>query len=312
MNMRDAPAEKPLISIVVSLLNEEADIRQTAEALAKLRYLNKEVIFVDGGSTDRTPLILQEYVAANGFRLIQQRDRGVAEGRNRGILASRGEIVVILNADVHPSEDFLDRILPHYERGADFVLVQDRVANQEDLFPRYLQAQGLLLYHWQEWMNWTEGFSCRKSAALSVGLFPEIPGAGGEDAVFGERLAARRFKKVVDPSIVVLHTAPSTLQAYWAGRATRGRGIPFRNFLVYNVPRPFLLARACLATCYAVARLLTVLPIVVTCARIARYSPKGIRDLAPFCYAAAIEIIASRVGEWKGCLSLYRRRRLET
>ena len=311
MNTHLASVERPLISIVVSLLNEEADVRRTAEALAKLRYPNKEVIFVDGGSTDRTPLILQEYVATHGFRLIQHRDRGVAEGRNRGILASRGEIVVILNADVHPNEDFLERILPHYERGADYVLVQDCVANQDALFPRFLEAQSRFFYHWQESMNWTEGFSCRRSAALSVGLFPEIPGAGGEDAVFGERLASR-FKKAVDPSIVVFHTAPSTLQGYWAGRATRGRGIPFTNFFVYNIPRPFLLVRACLASCYAAIRILTVLPLAVTCVRIARYSPRGMKDVLPFFYVSAIEIIASRVGEWIGCLRLYRSARQET
>ncbi len=53
-----------------------------------------------------------------------------------GILEARGEIVAVLNADVRPAPDFLARIVPHYERGADFLLVQSEVSNQDDLFAR--------------------------------------------------------------------------------------------------------------------------------------------------------------------------------
>ncbi len=306
-----APSSLPLVSIIVPTLNEAQDIPLAAESLAKLRYPNREIIIVDGGSTDRTLEILRPYVETAGFRMIQPGDRGVAEARNHGVRSARGEIVVLITADTCLPEDFLERIQSHYEQGADFVLVNSRIMNQDALFPRFIQAQQEFLYHWQDWVNWTEGFSCRRSAAIAAGLFPEIPGmSAGADAVFAERLAAQ-FKKVVDPSIVVLHIAPQTFWDYWAQRKGRGHGVPFRNIVAHGYPRPWAFCRALLAAGYAVVRILTVVPILVTSARIARYSPRGMRDLLPFCYAATVEILAARVGEWSACLDLYRTRRQE-
>ena len=146
-----ATSSPPLISVIVPVLNEEHDVSRAAEALAKLRYPRKEVIFVDGGSTDRTLEILQRYVEQCGFRVLQHGDRGVAEARNQGIRACQGEIVVLITADTCPEEDFLERILPRYQQGADFVLVDSHIVNQEYLFPRYIEAQQRFLYHWQDW-----------------------------------------------------------------------------------------------------------------------------------------------------------------
>lgn len=85
-------------------------------------------------------------------------------------------------------KDFIQRILPHYKKGADYLLVQSRVSNTKYLFPRYIEAQYHYLYDNVDWINWNQGFSCKKEAAVSVGGFPKIPGAVGEDAIFSEKL----------------------------------------------------------------------------------------------------------------------------
>lgn len=222
----------PRVTIVIPTCNEVADIRATLDSLMALDEDDLEVIVVDA-SRDATPEIVARYPSPP-FRLIRQsRGRGRSAARNEGILAARGEIVVILNADVRLPRDFVRRILPHYAQGADYVLVESRVTNLESAPPRYVQALHELQYPARPdvdaRMSWTEGFSCRREAALAVGLFPEgraVPLVAGEDGWFGDRLAAAGYRKVFDRGIVVTHVMPPDLAGFWRQRVGRGRGWP--------------------------------------------------------------------------------------
>ena len=120
-------------SIIIPTYNEEADIGETLNALTQLRHAEKEILIVDD-STDRTPAIVSSY-ADKGVKLIRPNRRGGrCEARNLGILKASGEIIVILNADVRPRPDFLDRLTSHYESGYDYVLVASHVSNQDSFF----------------------------------------------------------------------------------------------------------------------------------------------------------------------------------
>jgi glycosyltransferase involved in cell wall biosynthesis len=299
----------PLVSIIVPTYNEAADIVGTLDALSTLRYRNKEVIVVDDASADSTVERVSEYVRRFGFKLTRQpANRGVAAARNEGIRQAAGEIVVILNADVSPDPDFLDRIVPHYRQTCDYLLVESCVANQERLFPRFIEAEHHFLYDGQAWINWTEGFSCRRSAALAVGLFPEqIPGASGEDAVFGERLE-RRFRKVIDKSIVVHHIAPATLSAYWKQRLGRGRGISFRQFFLHERSLWDLSFLAFKVTARALVDTIMIVPIVRRARHVSRCSPRGRADWLRFTWATLIERWGETLGMWMGVAYILGRR----
>lgn len=220
------------ISIVVPTYNEAADIAATLDAAVSLEHPDVEVIVVDA-STDETPAIVSGY-GARGVRLIRQtRGRGRAAARNEGILAATGAIVVVLNADVRLPADFAARILAHYAAGADYVLVESRVTNLDRAAPRYIQALHELEYparpDIEASMHWTEGFSCRREAALAVGLFPEgrsAPLVAGEDGWFGDRLRDAGYRKIFDRTIVVTHVAPERIGDFWRQRVGRGRGWP--------------------------------------------------------------------------------------
>lgn len=307
---RETPLNsEPLVSIVVPTYNEAEDIGRTLDALVQLDYPRREIIIVDA-STDDTPLIVRQY-EQRGVRLLEQEGSGGrAAARNQGIRAARGEIVVILNADVFPSPDFLRRIISCYqEDDVDYLLVESQVANTQFLFPRYLEAQHRHTYEEQTWLNWTEGFSCRRDAALAVGLFPEthpIPLCAGEDAIFSGSLERHGYRKAINRSIVVPHVAPHRLSAYWSQRYGRGRGVPLRLHLVDGVPlwllRPYILWNL-LTT---VGRILLVVPVLIYAGRLALHSPRKQLDILPFAFARVIEIVANRVGEWVGYRELAR------
>lgn len=220
----------PPISIIIPTYNEAADIQTTLDALIALDHNDLEILVVDA-SNDATPDVVSRY-PADRVRLVRQsRGQGRAAARNEGILMARGEIIVILNADVSLPRDFVRRILPHYSVGADYVLVESRVTNIEHATARYVQALHQLYYpplpEVEATMNWTEGFSCRRKCALAVDLIPEGDVAtlvAGEDTWFGDKLAAAGYRKVFDRSIEVTHVMPPDLAGFWHQRVGRGQG----------------------------------------------------------------------------------------
>ncbi len=297
--------KKPLVTIIIPTYNEEADIRRTLSAVVNLKYPHKEIIVVDD-STDDTPNIIREYEKYGVKMLRQKINKGRCGARNLGILEAKGEIIVLLNADVFPESDFIDRILAHYEKGADYVLVESKVANDEYLFPRFSEAQHRFEYADQDWIEWTEGFSCRKQAAIDVGMFPAdfpIPLCAGEDGFFGKKLR-EKYKKVIDRSITVYHVVPHTLRDYWAQRKGRGEGTPLFKFFVDKMPLTLLIMKTLLKTIYIITEIVLIIPGIFNSFQLSRFSPRRLKDLIPFWYAYIIQRLALIVGGWEGLMKI--------
>ena len=217
-------------SIIIPTYNEERDIAATLDALLGLDYSDLEIVVVDD-SSDRTPEIVGGY-ARQGVRLIHPGGGGRCEARNLGIREASGEVVVLLDAAVRLPADFLRRLAYHYQNGADYVLVDAKVANRQFLFPRYVHCVSEVFYgravdcNFAN-MDWTEGFSCRRETALKAGLFPTgfpVPICAGEDGFFGRGLRRIGAKKVIDLSLEVAHVVPASFQGYGHTRQEKGAG----------------------------------------------------------------------------------------
>ncbi len=87
------------LSIIVPIYNEE---RIAAISLPRIFDLavNKEVIVVDDGSSDKTPEILKEMKLRHDFRLISQPvNRGKGAAIRRGLEEISGDYFIICDAD---------------------------------------------------------------------------------------------------------------------------------------------------------------------------------------------------------------------
>lgn len=91
----------PLISIVTPSFNQGRFLRETLQSLVDQEYPNLEVIIQDGGSTDDSVPIAEEFVRHHPaiFRLFVEKDQGQADALNRGFARTRGEILGFLNSD---------------------------------------------------------------------------------------------------------------------------------------------------------------------------------------------------------------------
>jgi rSAM/selenodomain-associated transferase 2 len=90
------------ISVIIPTLNEELTIMATLAHTAALGF--DELIVVDGGSLDQTPVLVESYrrrtqsQAQSPVRLVTA-PRGRARQMNEGAKASGGEILLFLHAD---------------------------------------------------------------------------------------------------------------------------------------------------------------------------------------------------------------------
>src|SRR6185436_15848936 len=100
----------PYLSVIVPAHNSVAVLDRCLTALASsgLPRESWELIVVDDGSTDATELVAARY-ADVAVRLAGN-PHGPAYARNRGAEASRGEVLVFVDADVVVHPDTLARI----------------------------------------------------------------------------------------------------------------------------------------------------------------------------------------------------------
>ena len=85
------------ISVIIPTLNEEKSLPRTLACLS--RSALTEIIIVDGGSTDNTLRLAQEFCARTANAHIITAPRGRSRQMNEGAKASHGDILLFLHAD---------------------------------------------------------------------------------------------------------------------------------------------------------------------------------------------------------------------
>ena len=102
--------ELPRISVIIVSLNGEAYLPTTVESVLACGYPDLELIVVDNGSGAAMKQATRQLPPR--ARLIELPENlGFAGGNNRGIAASTGDIIILLNDDTEVEPDWLDAIL---------------------------------------------------------------------------------------------------------------------------------------------------------------------------------------------------------
>ena len=105
--------EKPLVSIVVPVKNEEADISTCVQSCIDQTYQKKEIIVIDDGSTDKTGEILDTIKDKNktvNLRIVHLKE---SLGKKKAIEAAskiaRGEIYAFMDSDCDMALDATEK-----------------------------------------------------------------------------------------------------------------------------------------------------------------------------------------------------------
>lgn len=87
-----------MISVVIPLYNKEQFIGQTINSLQSQTFKEFEALFVDDGSTDRSPEIVKN-IQDERIKLIQKPNGGPSSARNLGVEKAKYEWILYLDAD---------------------------------------------------------------------------------------------------------------------------------------------------------------------------------------------------------------------
>ena len=133
------------ISIITVCLNSKKTIRDTLNSVLSQTYTNIEHIIIDGGSTDGTYKIIEEYPNKNKKVYIKKKT-GIYSAMNEGIKRSTGEIICILNSDdIYNSNTTIENTVKYIEKYPKFDLYFGDVVyfegNQFYDIKRYYQAK---------------------------------------------------------------------------------------------------------------------------------------------------------------------------
>ncbi|MDQ3840541.1 MAG: glycosyltransferase family 2 protein, partial [Thermoproteota archaeon] len=107
------PKNPPLFSIVVPVKNEEEMIRTCVESCLKQSYVNKEIIVVNDGSTDKTGEILEDIRREWGADKLRIFHLSKSVGKKQAVeVASkfaRGEVYAFMDSDCDMAHDAVEK-----------------------------------------------------------------------------------------------------------------------------------------------------------------------------------------------------------
>ena len=161
------------ISIITVCFNSEKTIEDTIQSVLSQNYPDIEYIIVDGASTDSTLNIIDKY-SNKITTVISESDNGIYDAMNKGVKASTGDVVGILNSDdIYANENIISLVVKNIKDtdatygNLDYV-ESDDVSKVTRRWCSKVYSEGMFL---KGWMPPHPTFFVRKSIYNKLGLY---------------------------------------------------------------------------------------------------------------------------------------------
>src|SRR5438067_824949 len=146
-------SEDPYLSLVIPCYNEQENVPTLLTRVqAALDQTGKpyEVIIVDDGSTDSTPMLLEEALSKSPWlRVIRlARNGGQSAAFEAGFEAARGQIIATIDADLQNDPEEIPRLLPLLDEQQVDMITGWRKYRQDTPFRRWQSRQANRIRNW--------------------------------------------------------------------------------------------------------------------------------------------------------------------
>ena len=112
-----------LISIIIPTFNSSQTIQNNLDSIKKQTYLNYEIVIIDNNSTDDTITLIKKNNFKN-IKTIIEKDSGIYDAVNKGILNSTGDLVSILHSDdIYNHNDVLKNVVNAFNQKKNIEIV---------------------------------------------------------------------------------------------------------------------------------------------------------------------------------------------
>jgi len=209
--------EDPLVSIVIPTWRSPYTLSKVLEAIASIDYPKKriEVIIINDEADSDTENIVKEFEHRYGskfLRVVYERNpvhEGVSRGRNKGIVLSKGDYILLLDDDVLPDPGIIRRLLEHFKAHPNLGAVTALYLHEPPSLQELLLALPYLGSVRETHSRLGTG-SCiiPRHVIEKVGLFNEklgYPYTVYEDWEYGVRIKRAGFKLLIDGRVVLQH-----------------------------------------------------------------------------------------------------------
>ena len=114
-------AHRPSISVIIPTFNRAPVVSRAIHSVLAQELRDLEVVVVDDGSTDDTQDVVQQIQDGRLVRIVQETNRGVADARNAGVIASSANMVTFLDSDDEAAPSWLQAFIDRRAAGCDLV-----------------------------------------------------------------------------------------------------------------------------------------------------------------------------------------------
>jgi GT2 family glycosyltransferase len=215
----DEQAPKPSTSLIISTRNRPRFVVDVVRSVLSGQEAPTEIVVVDQSDLVNNDLARWSGAEGAGLRYLWGPARGVSRGRNAGIAASRGQVLVFLDDDMLVPAEWFGRIVARLMAANRRTVVTGRVVGGEPEVPGAF-APSLSLANEGTVYRDRPGrdvllpmnMALHRTAVEEVGLFDVRLGVGtrfpsSEDNDFGFRLLEAGYEVIYDPAVVVVHRA---------------------------------------------------------------------------------------------------------
>ena len=168
-----------LLSIITITMNNPEELEETLRSvLDNAKNIEYEQIVINGGKCNQTYNILEKYSSIHckhpfsKFITINEKDKGIADAFNKGIMQSRGEAIIFLNSgDLLDSSTYFESALEMLSKDPRLIFIHsgityiDNFAGPIEMLPmkKVQLGRGMPIYH--------QTMITRRSVFESIGHF---------------------------------------------------------------------------------------------------------------------------------------------
>ncbi len=214
------------VTLIATVKNEGEALRPLLDSIIDQTLQPDEVVIADGGSTDDTLLILDEYRRWLPLRVVAAPGSNISQGRNRAITEATGDIIAATDAGVVLSPTWLEEItVPFADESVQVVggwfepdpFTDFEVVMGSTVLPSVQDVDP------ETFLPSSRSVAFRKSAWAAVGGYPEWL-EHSEDLVFDMDLRDRFGPFAFAPAAVVYFRPRSSLRAFYQQYFAYARG----------------------------------------------------------------------------------------
>ena len=191
------------ISIITICYNSEKTISKTLKSLKSQTFKDFEHIVIDGGSIDRTINIIKKENISD--KIISEKDKGIYDAFNKGILNSTGEIIGFLNSDdVFNDVDTLEKIVKSFGNKNDCVFGDIIYTDTENKVIRIWKGSPFVKGAFKKgWMPAHPTFYCKRKIYEKFGVYDDSYKIAGDFELMMRFLEKKKIYSKYVPAILV-------------------------------------------------------------------------------------------------------------